>query len=240
MKAIILAGGLGTRLRDIVQDVPKPMAPVGGKPFLEYLILQLVRWDIREIVISTGYKGDVIKSYFGDGGKWGVKIDYSEEESPLGTGGALKKAARMVDDHQFILMNGDSFINIDFGRFIDFHDRKKAAVTMSLVHVTNMSRYGEVKVNENGKVYRFVEKSVDGEGYINAGVYLLDRKIISRIPDGKVSLEREILPLLIGPGVHAMTVDGFFMDIGTPIDYLKICREPGDIKKAVRLVCDTH
>src|SRR3989304_3798957 len=113
MKAVILAGGEGTRLREIIKDVPKPMAPVGGRPFLEYLILQLARWDFRKIILSIGYRGSIIKSYFGNGEQCGVNIKYSEEYEPLGFGGALRKAAQMIEDEQFIAMNGDSFFDID-------------------------------------------------------------------------------------------------------------------------------
>lgn len=226
MKAIILAGGQGSRLREILKDIPKPMAPVAGKPFLEYLILQLIRWNIREIIFSIGYKGDVIKSYFGNGKKWEIRILYSEEKKPLGTGGAVKETSRLINDEQFFVMNGDSFFDIDFYALIDFHRGNNAMVTMGLAHINDTSRYGRVETNENGRVVGLMEKGIEGEGTINSGIYIFNHEIADVIPSGNVSLEKEVLPVLIGQGLYGMMVRGFFVDIGTPEDYLDLCKNP--------------
>ena len=250
VKSVILAGGEGIRLRNVIKDVPKPMATVAGKPFLEYLILQLKKYNIRDVVISIGYKGDAIKSYFGNGEKWDMNISYSLEDEPLGTGGALKKAINMVDDEQFIVMNGDSYLDIDLTEFLDFHIEKHADTTLSLAHSSDTSRYGRVEINKEGKVHRFIEKGVSGYGYINGGIYLFQQDIVDIIPDGNISLEDMILPIIIEKGLFGMTVNGFFIDIGIPEDYLMICNESEKLlntlphnsqqvdKLALKLTCD--
>ncbi|HEY4717015.1 MAG TPA: nucleotidyltransferase family protein [bacterium] len=222
MKAVILAGGAGTRLRDIIADVPKPMAEVSGKPFLEYLVLQLLRNGISEVIISIGYKGDVIESYFGSGEKWNAKITYSMEDTPLGTGGGMKKAAPLIEDDSFLVMNGDSFLDLNIKEFSSYHKKKKAIATIGLASLDDTGRYGKVEINERNEVVSFVEKKANGQGLINGGVYLFNREIIDRIPDGKVSLETEVLPALINHGLYGMVVNGYFIDIGLPQDYLHL------------------
>lgn len=236
MKAIILAGGLGTRLRDIVQDVPKPMAPVGGKPFLEYLILQLARWDIREIILSTGYKGDIIKSYFGNGKQWGVQIEYSEENRPLGTGGAVRKAAEMIEGNEFIVMNGDSFFDIDLAKLIEFHMHRSSTATMALARVEDTSRYGRVDVTERGEVLGFMEKGRSGTGLINGGLYIFKKNIVDMIPKGNISIESSMLPGLTGKQLYAIVFERFFIDIGIPEDYFRLCKDCRRLFNAVAVV----
>lgn len=234
MKAIVLCGGFGTRLREIIKDVPKPMAPVAGRPFLEYLILQLTRWNIRDIVLSIGYKGEIIRSYFGNGRKWGIKITYSEEDRPLGTGGALKKAAQLTDNEQFVVMNGDSFLDVDFMEFFRFHRKKEASATIALAHVENVERYGSVAVNEENEICEFSEKVLSKHGLINGGIYIFNRNIIEILPDRNFSLEKVFLPKIIGQGLYGIDFNRFFIDIGVPEDYLRICREPGRLLDVVR------
>ena len=235
VKCVILAGGKGERLRKVISDIPKPMAPVAGKPFLEYLILQLKKYNIRDVVISIGYKGDAIKSYFGNGEKWDMNISYSQEVEPLGTGGALKKAINMVDDEQFIVMNGDSYLDIDLTKLIDFHTERHAGTTLSLAHRNDTRRYGRVEVNTEGKVHRFIGKGVSGYGLINCGIYMFQQDIVDIIPDGNISLEDMILPIIIEKGLFGMTVNGFFIDIGIPEDYLRICNSQQVDKLALKL-----
>ena len=224
MKVIILAGGEGTRLREIIKDIPKPMAPIANNPFLEYLILQAVKWNINEIVLSVGYKKEIIKSYFITGDTWGVKILYSEEVEPLGTGGAIKKAAKLIDDEDFVVMNGDSFLDVDFNQLITFHKSKQSTTTMGLMYVDSTNRYGRVAIDDKGNVIGFLEKGIDVSGLVNGGIYVFNRKIIDKIPDGKVSLEKEILPKLINQGLYGIETKGFFIDIGVPKDYLDLCK----------------
>jgi NDP-sugar pyrophosphorylase family protein len=227
MKAIILAGGEGKRLRPVVNDIPKPMAPVKGIPFLEYLILQLKKQNIKDIIISTGYKGNVIKSYFQDGDNWDINIEYSEEDKPLGTGGALRKAGELIDDDQFIVMNGDSFFDIEFKQLISFHEEKEAVATIGLAYVETIERYGHVEVGSNGEITEFIEKGNSvSAGNVNGGVYVLNSELINKIPFGQVSLETEVFPDLINKGLFGVKFKSFFIDIGKPEEYQRICKEP--------------
>ena len=227
MKAIILAGGEGKRLRSVINDVPKPMAPINEKPFLEYLILQLRKQNIKDIIFSIGYKGSIIKSYFQDGDNWDINIEYSEEDKPLGTGGALRKAGELIDDEQFIVMNGDSFFDIEFKQLISFHEDKQAVATIGLAYVETIERYGHVEIGNDGEITKFVEKGNSvSAGHVNGGIYILNSELINKIPLGQVSLETEVLPNLINRGLFGMKFKSFFIDIGKPEEYQRICKEP--------------
>jgi len=234
MKAVILAGGAGERLRSVVNDLPKPMAPINGKPFLEFLLLQLLKWDIREIVISVGYKKEIIKSYFKDGKNFNVQIEYCDEETPLGTGGALKKCAGLIIDDNFIATNGDSFLDINFNELVSFHTKSKALSTLGLISVDNSARYGNVEIDKNGVILKFAEKQSVDSGYINGGVYVISKKLIDAIPDGKVSLENDVLPLFINKNIFGMIVNGFFVDMGIPETYLSLCESPNKLLTAIK------
>lgn len=237
IEAIILAGGKGSRLQRVVKDIPKPMAVVGEKPFLEYLIMQLQRSCISNIIISTGYMGDAIQSHFGRGDKWGVNIRYSPETEPLGTAGAVKKGACLVKGKQFIVMNGDSFFDFDMEDMLGYHDAKKGIGTVGLACVEDTSRYGRVEMDENGRIERFIEKGAAGSGFINAGVYLFERELVSHIEgDGFISLENEILPPLIGRGLFGWVHKGYFVDIGVPDAYLQIKNNPVEIRNALKKI----
>ena len=225
MKTIILAGGMGKRLREVIKAVPKPMAPVGGRPFLEFLILQLLKYSIKDIVLSIGYKAESVRSYFGNGKRWGADIIYSEENEPLGTGGAIRKASELIKDDEFIAMNGDSFLDMDFNRLIPCHREKEAFATIGLAYVDNTGRYGRVETGEKGEITGFTEKGFNGPGYINGGVYLFSRKVMHNVPEGNVSLEEDVFPLLLGHGLYGMEVKGFFKDIGIPEDYRSLCND---------------
>ena len=227
MRAIILAGGEGKRLRPVINDVPKPMAPINEKPFLEYLILQLRKQNIKDIIFSIGYKGYIIKSYFQDGDNWDINIEYSEEDKPLGTGGALRKAGELIDDEQFIVMNGDSFFDIEFKQLISFHEDKQAVATIGLAYVETVERYGHVEIGNDGEITKFVEKGNSvSAGHVNGGIYILNSELINKIPLGQVSLETEVLPNLINRGLFGMKFKSFFIDIGKPEEYQRICKEP--------------
>ena len=227
MKAIILAGGEGKRLRSVVNDIPKPMAPINKKPFLEYLILQLKKQNVKDVIISIGYKGGIIKDYFQNGDNWDINIEYSEEGKPLGTGGALRKAGELIDDEQFIVMNGDSFFDIEFKQLISFHEEKQAVATISLAYAETIERYGHVEIGNNGEITKFVEKGNSvSAGHVNGGIYILNSELINKIPLGQVSLETEVLPNLINRGLFGMKFKSFFIDIGKPEEYQRICKEP--------------
>ncbi|RPI83287.1 MAG: hypothetical protein EHM41_16280, partial [Chloroflexi bacterium] len=232
-KALILAGGLGTRLRPLLNDRPKPMAPIAGKPFLEYLLLQLSHYHVQDIILSIGYQAKLISDYFEDGKRWNLQIQYSYEEQPLGTAGAVKLAEDYLQGDTFLVLNGDSFFNLDLTSFIQQHHSKNAQATIALSAVESSQRYGRIELDQDGQILRFLEKSSE-EGsqhttsLINAGVYLFNRPVLDIIPSGiPVSLEREIFPVLIGRQFYGVPYSAFFIDIGVPEDYLKLQQEPG-------------
>ena len=220
MEAIILAGGKGTRLKDVVRDIPKPMAPIHGKPFLEYLVIQLARWNIRDIVLSVGYKYEIIQDYFKDGKRWNTAIRYSVEDSPLGTGGAIRESARLIDDDNFLVMNGDSYFDLDLNVFREFHLSKKSSLSLALAARDDTGRYGRVTIENSGKVTGFHEKSCNTPGLINSGIYLFHRNILSIFPIGNASFEQDVLPQLVSKKFYAIQHSGFFIDVGIPEDYL--------------------
>jgi len=227
MKTLILAGGLGTRLRKIVVNKPKPMALTANRPFLEYLILQLKRYGFTDIMLCIGYLGEQVRKYFGDGDRWGVHISYSWEKEPLGTGGAIKLAEKLVKEKNFLVMNGDSFLDVNLKKLIDYHLKQRALATMALAEVENSLRYGAVEINERGEIKSFVEKGQSSRSkLINGGIYVLNKKIFDNIPVGKVSLENEVFPKLIGEGFYGVSTKGFFIDIGVPEDYKRLEANP--------------
>jgi NDP-sugar pyrophosphorylase family protein len=221
--AVLLVGGLGTRLRSIVPSTPKPLASVGGQPFLELLVQQLRYQGIRRLVMCTGYLGDQIENEFGDGRSWDVAIEYSKELSPLGTAGAIKLAqpyVRRAPD--FVVMNGDSFLEVDLHQLIRFHREHGGLASMAVVQVKNAGRYGTVQMDVEGRVIGFSEKTGhDAPGMVNAGIYVFDRAILKHIPEGPASLERDVFPRMLDHGVYALEQDGMFIDIGTPEDYAR-------------------
>ncbi|MBF0245562.1 MAG: nucleotidyltransferase family protein [Planctomycetes bacterium] len=221
LPALILVGGLGTRLKSVVRDRPKPMALVAGLPFLEWLVLMLRSQGFSRIIFCTGHKAEMIRNYFGDGSRHGVRLRYSHETSPLGTGGAVRLALEMERARNFIVLNGDSFLRSDFNELASYHLHKKASSTMFLVSMQDRGRYGAVEVDDLGAVQSFSEKIPGSRaGLINAGVYCFDRRVFTALPLHRpCSLEKEILPGLIGKGLHALVSDGQFIDIGTPQSY---------------------
>ena len=223
MKAVLLVGGLGTRLRPVVSSLPKALASVGDRPFLELLVRQLGAQGIRHLVMSTGYLAEQVEEVFRDGSDFGATIEYSNETVPLGTAGALKLAQRYVqDESEFLVINGDTFLEIDFNEFIFFHRKHSSLATMAVVPVENSSRYGTVQVGADGRILGFLEKTgQNAPGIINAGVYVFSYAAMALIPQGPASLEREVFPLLMGQGFYAIEQRGMFIDIGTPDDYAR-------------------
>lgn len=215
---LILAGGFGTRLKPLVSDLPKPMAPVGEKPFLEYIIRSIVSQGFKNIVLLTGYKSEKIEEYFLNGKELSCNIRYSHEKSPLGTGGAPKQAIRDLSLNDFFLINGDTIAELCLK---DIYLKEKNVI--ALKQIDDISRYGEVKVDKNEKVMLFKEKKdVIQPGLINAGVYYLQSNIFDQHNKSFISLEEDILPSLVKDNaLIGKNITKTFLDIGIPDDYLK-------------------
>lgn len=222
IKAMMLVGGLGTRLRPVLSSKPKVLASIGNETFLELLVRQLRSQGIRRLVMCTGYLADQVGDQFGDGSRWNVSIEYSKEETPLGTAGALKLARSYVDNcPEFLVLNGDSFLEINYEDLIGFHRRQpQAFATIAVTRVQDASRYGTVKLNSDSRITGFAEKTGDNSpGLINGGVYVFTPAVWKFFPEGPASLETAVFPRLLDQGVYAYQQRGMFIDIGTPSDY---------------------
>jgi D-glycero-alpha-D-manno-heptose 1-phosphate guanylyltransferase len=231
MKALILAGGLGTRLRPLLRDRPKPMAPIKGKPFLEYQIEQLRAHELSDLLLCVGHLAYHIQDYFGNGRDWGVQIAYAVERELLGTAGAIKSAQRFIDD-TFLVLNGDSYLEADFLGLIECHRHRQSADlrtigTIAIVDVDDATSYGKIELDGKARILSFGEKVETGPGWINGGVYVLEPTILDSIPTGRVaSIEKETFPLALKQNRHLFgyLVQGFFVDIGTPEGYHRFCQ----------------
>jgi NDP-sugar pyrophosphorylase family protein len=229
MQALILAGGAGTRLRSVLgENLNKPMAPIAEKPFLEYLVTLLHKQGIDDIIMCVGYKAALIESYFGHGDLWGVRLTYSRETELLGTGGALKLAEHLLHDDEFIMLNGDTFFDVDLADLARFHHEVGADATLALAQVSNAQRFGAAHLDDAGRIIGFTEKDDEVRaGLINGGVYMLTREVLNLIPPGKMcSLEREVFPLLMARNLYGRPYEGFFIDIGIPADYERLQADP--------------
>lgn len=221
IEAIILAGGKGTRLSSVVSDRPKPMAIVAGRPFVEWLVLQLRSQGVHHIVFCTGHLADQIKTHFGNGARWGLEISYSHEHAPLGTGGAARLAIDQTNSPNVLLLNGDSYCKFNLVELRQAAEIHSNACVMTVSKVPDASRFGSVVVAERGIVQSFIEKgATNGPGCINSGVYLISRSILMALPKNQpISLERDVFPTLINNGLVAQSSTGTFLDIGTPESY---------------------
>lgn len=219
--AIILAGGLGTRLRDVVSDRPKVLAEVNGTPFLSFLLDKVADAGVRKVVLCTGYMASLVVNAFGNSYR-GMELVYSEESEPLGTGGAIRQALPLTDSDPLLVMNGDSYCSADLSVFRRQHADSCSIASLLLTQVEDSSRYGIVETDQVGAVTSFREKDErTGPDLINAGIYLLSREVVRAIPaTGAVSLERELFPGLIGKGLHGFCQPSEFIDIGIPSDYI--------------------
>ncbi len=202
MKAIILAGGLGTRLRPLTDNTPKPLLPVKGKPIIEHAILNFKKHGIEEIILSIGYKADTIKEYFGDGSKWGVKISYCIEDQPLGTGGALKMASAGISE-TFVAINGDNLADFDWTAAIETHKKNQAKVTLQLFPVEDVTKFGIARLDD-GKIVEFIEKPTVEQApsnLNNAGGYILEPEVLRVLPEGFCMIEKDCFEKLAATGV---------------------------------------
>ncbi len=218
MRAFILAGGQGTRLRPTLGDKPKPLAPVAGYPFLTYPILWCRRQGIRDIVLCVGYRAAEVVAAMGGGETWGVRLSYSHEAVPLGTAGALRQAA-VTTSSSFLVLNGDTYFDLDLSPFLEEHHRLGGLATLALFHAPGYGRAGCVVLSASGKITSFAEKSgCDGAHPMNGGIYIFEPAALAGVPaNAFVSLEQDIFPALAAAGqLNGFLSHGLFADIGTP------------------------
>lgn len=218
---IILAGGLGTRLSSVVKDLPKPMAPVAGKPFLHYIFASLQKQGIKNVILSVGYRYEAIQEFFGSS-YLDIDIQYSIEQEPLGTGGGIKQAFDYVTDYAYVL-NGDTFFDVPLEDLSNTYFIEHADMVLVLKPLTKFDRYGTVEANPNFRVTAFKEKEYKEEGLINGGVYFFGKKLWSEIDtEQKFSFEKEVLEKYVEEKqFYGKINDGYFIDIGIPEDYSK-------------------
>lgn len=222
MEAVILAGGLGTRLRPCVDNLPKPLAPIDGKPFLRYLLDFLYVNGVNRAIISTGYLAEAVEEFIGKCHR-GMVIEYCREDSPLGTGGAIKKALGMCKTEYPLVVNGDSFLDVDIAEMKKFHEKSECPITLAAKFVPSAENSGFV-VTENGILCGFTEKGVASSGLINGGVYFVKKDLLNSISEEKFSFEKTVLE----SGFCKTAVcesKGYFIDIGIPENYRKAQEE---------------
>ena len=219
VRAFVLCGGAGTRLRPVLADRPKSMALIGETPFLQLLIERLRSQRVSDVILGTGYMAEKIESYFRSRNDLGMRIRYSREHEPLGTGGALKLAEPFISDPVLVL-NGDSYVEWELLPMLELFTAKDAAVVVVVQAVADVARYGSVALDHDGRVTEFIEKGIPaGPGLINAGVYLLRKQIVRELPAGTaISLEREVFPSILDRRVYGLVCTGLFIDIGIPDD----------------------
>ena len=224
--AIVLAGGLGTRLREAVPGLPKPMAPVNGRPFLEYLIDYWIEQGVERFVMSVGYLHQHIVNHFGSCYR-GVEIEYSVEESPLGTGGALLLAsAKLKSNSPFLLLNGDTFFAVDLGQLLDFSSVIRADWCFSIFQSSDQSRYLGLDLSSNGTIRSFNPSAPNDRKFVNGGVYLVHPNSLPQLGQStkiNISLEQDLFPMALEKGQNfaGLEFTGTFIDIGIPSDYQK-------------------
>lgn len=222
MEAIILAGGLGTRLRSVVSDLPKCMAPVAGHPFLHYLLEYLSKENIRHVILSLGYKHELVEAWIAQH-QWPFRISYSIEEEPLGTGGAVKLALGQATEEEVFILNGDTFFAVNLKEFRQFHQLKKSEFSIALKPMTQFDRYGNVETDSTEKITAFREKQSCESGQINGGIYLMNRpSTLLPVHTEKFSLESEVLQKKVGTAaIYGFVSSVYFIDIGIPEDFAK-------------------
>ena len=235
MECVILAGGMGTRLRSVVSGLPKCMAPVAGKPFLHYLLEQLEASGFNHIILSLGYKHEAIEEWIA-GRKGRARISTVVEEEPLGTGGGVRFALSKAEEEDVFVLNGDTWLDVRYRKMLDLHKASGAVATLALKPMENFDRYGEVVLGPEGRIAAFREKRPCEEGLINGGVYVIRRNALEVLPE-KFSIEKDFFEKEVSRGTLAgFVTDGYFIDIGIPEDY---ARAQEEFAKAVYKRFDT-
>lgn len=229
MEAILLAGGMGTRLSSRLHGIPKPMAPIAGRPFLEILLGQLQRAGCARALLSVGHLYTVIQDHFGSSFQ-GMRLEYVVEHAPLGTGGAIRAALHLAKEGSALVLNGDTFINVDYAAMLKFHAAESSTLTMTVTRQPDIARYGGVVLDGN-RIANFQEKGQSGPGWINAGVYAVQKNLPwSDHLEEKFSFETDFLvPEVERLSPRAFSVEGFFLDIGVPEDLDRAQTELADL-----------
>src|ERR671936_126142 len=224
MKSVVMAGGEGTRLRPLTSNQPKPMVPVVGKPCMEHIVELLHSHGLDDVIVTVAFLPQAIRGYFGDGETLGVNIEYSVEESPLGTAGSVRLASGKLDD-TFVVISGDALTDVDLTKIVDFHREREAAVTIGLKSVENPLEFGIVVTDDDGRIERFLEKPSWGQVFsdtINTGIYVLEPEVLRHVPtDRPYDFSKELFPLLLEMGrpIYGHVLDGYWQDIGNLDQY---------------------
>lgn len=226
MKAVVLAGGVGTRLKPLTYKRPKPLIPIAGEPCIDYMIKSLVSAGFKRIIVTTGYMSDTMIKSIGDGKKFGASILYAFEESPAGTAGAVKNVEEFLDS-TFVVASGDVLADVDIKALYDYHRDKNAMATMALTKVENATEFGIVGLDEDNRIIKFKEKPKEEEIFsnlVNAGIYILEPEVIDFIPEDQMfDFSKNVFPLLLknDKPIYGAVISGLWMDIGRPSDVLK-------------------
>ena len=227
MQALVLVGGMGTRLRPLTETVPKPVLRLVDRPFISYMIEWLAGHGVEEVLLACGFLPDALREVLGEGEEGGPRLRYLTEPEPRGTAGAIKFAEPELED-RFLALNGDTLTDLDLSALLRAHEERGARATIGLHPVEDPSAYGLVRTGPGGEVLEFLEKPEDGiadpsaGNEINAGAYVLERSVLEMVPEGReVSIEREVFPRMVGHGLTGLRLEGYWMDIGTPDRYLQ-------------------
>ena len=224
MRAVVMAGGEGSRLRPLTSNQPKPMVPIVGKPCMEHILELLREHGFTDVVITLAFLPQAIRSHFGDGSNWGLNIEYSVEETPLGTAGSVRLASGRLDETTLII-SGDALCDIDLTQLMQAHRDKNAAVTIGLKSVENPLEFGIVVTDEDGRVERFLEKPSWGQVFsdtINTGIYVLEPEVLRHVPkEGPYDFSKQLFPLLLEMGrpMYGHVCEGYWQDIGNLDQY---------------------
>lgn len=218
MQAVIMAGGYGTRLRPLTNEIPKPMVPIIDKPIIEYIVLHLKKYGFTDIIVTLGYKPEEIMSYLGDGSKYGVQIRYNIESTPLGTAGSVKAVYEILEK-TFLVISGDSFTNVNLYEVAKYHATHPKAITMVVKELDDVKGFGVVKFDEDGDIQDFVEKPETSKlKFVNTGMYMIEKKILQTIPEGKFDFSRDLFPTVLDE-MKAYVMREYWSDIGTLSSY---------------------
>lgn len=223
MDVVILCGGFARRLGSILGKLPKAMAKIKGRPFLDILIEYIAGFGFRRFILCTGYRGDIIKEYYSSKRGGPFEFVFSQEDKPLGTAGAVRNACGLIRSPLFLVTNGDSLCRIDLRKFISFHLQKDALISIALTHIKDKADYGNVILDKEGRVINFSEKPVNDKGnLVSAGIYLFQNKTVSLVPkDKNISLERDFFPKMASKRFYGYATNKILVDIGTPKRFKK-------------------